>query len=380
MINSTLPASIAIGAGSLAKLPGLLTPSDRVLLVTTRHHGLDERVLGPLADANVLTWSGEPAIESIEQQARLFRDAAPNIVVAIGGGSVLDTAKALAAAIPNTEHPLVDYIEVVGAGRTLEKPPLRVIALPTTAGTGSEMTRNAVLTITSANQKASLRDPRMVPEAVIIDPDLSEGLPGSVAKACALDAAVQLVESYATPFANAFSDLWSLGGAETGLRAAGLVIDGQFDVETRTNMAVAAMCSGAALANSKLGTIHGFAAVVGGATGMGHGELCGLFAGPVLQRTLERLRVENPDSPSIDRYRRLTTLTPRSGSGASGLADWFIHLAEQAELETDLISKLSADERSEIVSATHGASSTAGNPFPLDHDDLGEILDEVANR
>lgn len=380
MINSRLPASINIGRGSLANLPTALEATDRVLLVTTRHHGIDEGVLGAVMDANVVTWSGEPDIDLIEQQALLHRDAAPDVVVAIGGGSVLDAAKALAAAIPNSEHPLIDHIEVVGAGRTLENAPLRVIAAPTTAGTGSEMTKNAVLSISVVNQKASLRDPRLVPEAVFIDPDLSEGLPISVAKACALDAAVQLVESYATPFANTFSDLWSLGGAETGLRTTGHVIDGHFDVDTRMEMAVAAMCSGAALANSKLGAIHGFAAVVGGATGMGHGELCGLFAGPVLRRTIERLQADDPDSQALDRYRRLSALTPRGGTDAGGLADWFGDLAEQADLKSDAISDLSADDRRKIVAAVHGASSTAGNPFILSHEDLDQILDEVANQ
>lgn len=380
MINSILPSSITVGRGSLTTLPTLLNPKDRVLLVTTRHHGMDGSVLGPVEDANVLTWSGEPEIDVIEQQARLYRDSAPDVVVAIGGGSVLDTGKLLAAALPNSEHPLLDYIEVVGAGRTFDNPPLRVIAAPTTAGTGAEMTKNAVVTISAANQKASLRDPRLVPDAVIIDPVLSEGLPASVAKACALDAAVQLVESYATPFANTFSDLWSLGGAETGLRTAERVIDGHFDLGTRTEMAVAAMCSGAALANSKLGAIHGFAAVVGGTTGMGHGELCGLFAGPVLRRTIERLQAEQPDSSAIDRYRRLAILAGWRQSNTVGLADWFDELAERADLKCEPIANLSTEEQSKIVYATHLASSTAGNPFPLNHDDLREILEEVASQ
>lgn len=378
MIVAATPASICIAAGAISQLPSRLEPASRVLLVTNRHLEIDRSVVGGMGDVHLVNWSGEPDIEAIEQVAADTVSWQPNVVVGIGGGSVIDTAKALAAVIPNTNRPLIDHLEVVGAGLPFENVPLPIIAVPTTAGTGSEMTMNAVLDVPAAHRKVSLRDPRMVPRAVIVDPDLARGNPRRVANACALDAVVQLVESFATPLANPFSDLWALGGSERGLRAAARVIAGENTASTRMEMAIAAMCSGAALASSKLGTIHGFAGVVGGATGMAHGQLCGLFAAPVLRRTIERLEAEQPDHESLRRYRRLAGLTGRGDQSAIGLADWFQDLAEDADLAHEPLTTLSVSQRESIVSATQAASSTAGNPLKLSVEDLNEILDEVS--
>lgn len=378
MVTTRLPASITVASGAIGQLASHLRPGSRVLLVTNRHLDVDLEILGDTRNAELVTWSGEPNIEAIDQTAQGCRVGAPNVVVAVGGGSVLDAAKALAAAIPNDSHPLQDHLEIVGSGRALQHTPLPVIAAPTTAGTGSEMTKNAVLDIPSARLKVSLRDHRLVPEVVIIDPDLAESNPRSVATACALDAAVQLIESFATPLANPLSDIWALSGAERGLAATSRVVAGDNSGQTRLEMAVAAMCSGAALATSKLGTIHGFAGVVGGLTGMAHGQLCGLFAAPVLRRTIERLQADEPEHPSLDRYRRLAVLAGRPEEGAMGLVRWFSDLIEQASFDRSPLAELTTNEHAAIVAATRSASSTTGNPQELSPMDLTEILDEVA--
>lgn len=374
-----MPATFAIHPGALSRLPEMLGTASRVLLVTNRHLGIDEHVLGDVEEARVIVWSGEPNIDVIDQLAEECQDFDAEVVVGIGGGSVMDAAKALAAAIPNRAYPLIDHLEVVGSGRPLESSPLPVIAVPTTAGTGSEMTKNAVLDIPSAKRKVSLRDPRLTPQAVIIDPNLSEGLPLAVASACALDASVQLVESFATPLANEESDRWALRGIENGLAAAERVVRGHSDADTRMDMAVAAMCSGAALAAAKLGTIHGFAGVVGGATGMGHGQLCGLFAGPVLRLTIERLVETAPGHRSLERYRILSGYAGVQEPNAAALADWFDDLVGHANFDRSALASLSEDERASVVTATAAASSTTGNPIPLSPEDLRRILDEVAD-
>ena len=378
-IEALLPSSIALGSGTISTLPNHLRYNDRVLIVATRHLRVDESIAGTAAEVEILRWSGEPDIHALERAAHDYSDFDPTIVAGIGGGSVLDAAKALAAAIPNRTTPLIDHLEVVGAGLPLFHGPLRVIAVPTTAGTGSEMTKNAVIDVPAARRKVSLRDPRLVPLAVIIDPDLAAGLPQRVASACALDATVQLVESYATPFANYISDLWALGGAERGLDTARRVIGGAADIDTRLEMGIAAMCSGAALASSKLGTIHGFAGVVGGATGMGHGRLCGLFAAPVLRRTIQRLESTDAAHQSLQRYSRLADMAGLVSKDPMALADWFGQLADQADIDPGPIAALTEAARRDVVTATANASSTKGNPARLDTDDLGEILDGVAS-
>lgn len=377
MVTARLPESITVASGAISQLGSMLDPASRVLMVTNRHLGLDVSILGNVEDAQLVTWSGEPNIDSIEDQAKESRVAGANVVIGIGGGSVLDAAKALAAALPNAEYPLREHLEIVGSGRALQHAPLPVIAAPTTAGTGSEMTKNAVLDIPSVKQKVSLRDPRLVPRAVVIDPDLAEGNPRSVATGCALDAAVQLIESFATPLANPMSDIWALSGAERGLQATSDVIAGDNSADTRLDMAVAAMCSGAALASSKLGTIHGFAGVVGGLTGLAHGQLCGFFAAPVLRRTIERLEADHPEHRSLDRYRRLAVLAGRVDRGAMGLVEWIEDLLEIADFNRGPLAELSAAERASIVTATQTASSTTGNPIELSLADLDEVLGEV---
>lgn len=377
------PDHVVVGPGAVAELARLIDPAASLLVVTQRRV---PRALVPATPDGQTTWltvQGEPTISTITDLLAQIQQA-PSQVLAIGGGSVIDTAKALAAFSTNRAHPATDYLEVVGIGRSLEEDPAPIIAVPTTAGAGSEMTSNAVIGLPEHRRKVSLRDPRLRPKHVLIDPELGTGVPQATKVACALDAVVQCVESYATPLATEVSDRYAFDGARLGLPAAERIIgDEAVDDGIRADMAVAAAWSGAALAQAKLGTIHGFAGVLGGVVPVAHGDLCGLFAPPVLAETIRALRAEQPEHPSLQRYAALAGLTGSALSSpaqAESLVDWFAQQVEKAGLSGQVIGALGQADRAAVVEATREASSTRGNPIELSSDALHRILSEVGSQ
>jgi alcohol dehydrogenase class IV len=376
--SGLLPTHFVFGPGAVHRVKGFVPGGARVLLVMSEAAGVDASIVGDQpADVTELRWRGEPDVERVEAAVAALAAARPDVVVGVGGGSVLDMAKALAGLIPNRHHRVTDYLEIVGSGRPLERDPLPVVAVPTTAGTGSEMTKNAVIGVPRAGRKVSLRDDRLVPRAAVVDPELGAGVPMAAAKACALDAIVQLVEAYATPQATPLSDLYARAGAEIGLPAAADLVAGAVTAATRSALALAASWSGAALANAKLGTIHGMAGVVGGVTGMAHGALCGLFAAPVLMETVAELRANAPQSPALDRYAALARLADPAAQRAEDLAVWIGGLVDEAALDASPIAAISPGEWPAMLEAVAAASSTAGNPARLGVEALHRVLEGV---
>ena len=183
---------------------------------------------------------GEPTVQLVREGVQAFRKAGCDMVVGIGGGSVIDAAKAIAALAPNSGDPL-DYLEVIGKGRALESEPVPFIALPTTAGTGSEVTRNAVLGSPEHGVKASLRSPMMLPRLSVVDPELTIGLPPSLTASTGLDALTQLIEPYVSLRANAMTDLYCLEGIRRARRSLHRAFLDGSDREAQTDMAFASL-------------------------------------------------------------------------------------------------------------------------------------------
>src|SRR5215471_8737394 len=209
--------------------------------------------------------AGEPTVELIRSAPR---DA--DLVVAIGGGSVLDAGKAIAAMTTNPGDPL-DYLEVIGRGQPLKAAAAPCIAIPTTAGTGSEVTRNAVLASPQHGVKASLRSAGMLPRLAVVDPELTWSLPRAVSAATGLDALTQLIEPYCSVRANPMTDALCVEGIRCAARALPRVCANGADREARSEMAWASLLGGMALANAGLGAVHGFAAPIGGMFPAPHG-------------------------------------------------------------------------------------------------------------
>lgn len=224
--------------------------------------------------------SGEPTVSGVEQALQQARARGAEVVVAVGGGAVLDLGKAVAALTPGTGA-IMDHLEGVGAAKPLHADPLPFIAVPTTAGTGAEVTKNAVIAVPEAGRKVSLRDDRMVPDVAIIDAALTDGAPRAQTLASGLDALTQVIEPFLSHRANPLTDALCRSAIPLGAMALARLSKGE-DTQARDDMALVSLSGGLALANAGLGAVHGLAGVLGGRLGAPHGLICGRLMGPVL--------------------------------------------------------------------------------------------------
>lgn len=229
-------------------------------------------------DVTEVRSSGEPSVEDVRSAVAAGRGA--QMVLGVGGGAVIDLAKAAAALIPS-ECDVMEHLEVVGAGKPLQADPLPMIAIPTTAGTGAEVTKNAVIAVPEAARKVSLRDDRMLPRLALVDPALTDGAPRGVTLGSGLDALVQVIEPYLSSKANPLSDALCRAAIPQGIAALTRLAAGE-DPAARDAMAYVSLSGGLALANAGLGAVHGLAGVIGGQFGAPHGLICGRLLGPVL--------------------------------------------------------------------------------------------------
>lgn len=253
----------------------------------------------------------EPSPKDIDDIVRDNTSLKPGSVIAIGGGSVIDAGKAVSAMISLNE-PVKDYLEGVG---TKTHPGVKIpfIAVPTTAGTGSEATKNAVISeVGPEGFKKSLRHNAFVPDLAILDPLLHISCPPSVTSASGMDAITQLIESFVSTRANIFTDSLCIKALKVAFKALPVVIDEPKNLEARLDMAYAAFISGITLANAGLGTVHGFASSIGGKFDIPHGVICGTLLAETTKYTLEQLLEENPDHPSVKKYKKLGELMNNS--------------------------------------------------------------------
>jgi alcohol dehydrogenase class IV len=369
-------ARIMAGAGRGAELPEVLARLGSRVLVCTgtnpkRHAGLLDGLGLPAA---VLEVAGEPTVELARAGVAAAREHGADVVAAIGGGSVIDVGKAVAMLLGNGGDPL-DYLEVIGAGQAITRPAVPCVAVPTTAGTGAEVTANAVLASPEHRLKASLRSPLMIPQVALIDPQLTVSCPPPVTAASGLDALTQCLEPLVSPRASPLTDGLASEGlrrATAGLRAA--YADGE-DLAARTDMAMCALLGGMALANAKLGAVHGLAGVIGGIADVPHGIACAALLAPVIDANVQALRSGPPGQPALERYAqaaRLLTGDP-AASVQDGLA-WIrqtLTLLAVPGLGAFGIRSQHADE---IAAKALISSSMQGNPVALSHGDLEAVL------
>lgn len=315
--------------------------------------------------------ANEPRLPEVEGALRQLKGVTPDVVIGIGGGSVLDFAKALAALIPCEGDPMA-YLEVVGDGRPLDRDPLPMIALPTTAGTGAEVTKNAVILVPDHCIKVSLRDPRMVPNIAIVDPALMQGAPRQVALTAALDAVTQVIEPYLSIKANPMTDALSRAAISTGLNALKDLVEHD-SPEAWDSMAWVSTCGGLALANAGLGAVHGFAGVIGGETNAPHGAICGALLPAVLESHLSK--VEKHTQTYVRLNWILDQIDTCFANGQSGVGIAELRRWSRAMGFSGLEGLgLSVADYPRIAKAASKASSMRGNPFVLSQNELLEIL------
>jgi alcohol dehydrogenase class IV len=367
---------VLFGPGRAADLPAVLDGlGSRVLVCTGSRPDRHERLIAglPLPYA-VFTAAGEPTVELAGRAVDAAREHGADVVVAIGGGSVVDLGKAVAMLLANGGEP-IDYLEVVGRGRKITRPSVPCVAVPTTSGTGAEVTANAVLASAGHGLKASLRSPLMLPRVALVDPLLTVGCPADVTASSGLDALTQCLEPFVSVRANPVTDGLAREGlrhAARGLRAA--YADGS-DVPARTDMAVCSLLGGMALANAKLGAVHGFAGVIGGRLDVAHGMACAALLPHVVAANVRALRRRAPGSPALERYAEAARLlTGRDDAGIDDGIAWLRETLDMLRVPGLGAYGLRPEHADDIVAKTKQASSTQGNPVVLDDAELHAIL------
>ncbi len=365
---------IIFGEGKAATLPELTRSfGSRALVITGASPERAAAIVSALS-AQTLAVPGEPTVELVREGARRVRDAACDVVLSIGGGSAIDAGKAIAAIATNGGEPL-EFLEVVGKGRAIAAPPLPFIAVPTTAGTGSEVTRNAVLGSAEHGVKASLRSPLMLPRVALVDPELTYGLPPAVTAYTGLDALTQLIEPYVSARANPLVDAICIDGIARVAGALRRAVSDGADRDARRDMAMASLFGGLALANAGLGVVHGFAAPLGGRWKAPHGALCAALLPHGMAANVAALQARAPRHPALARYTAIARLlTGRNDARAEDGIEWVQSLCVELEIPPLRAWGIAASDLTGVVEKAARVSSMQANPLPLTGEELQAVL------
>jgi len=355
-------SEVASAARALGSRPLLVTGSDRHALARA---GLEGAVF-PVA--------GEPTVELVRDGVRAALESEADVIVAVGGGSAIDAGKAIAGLLRNGPEPL-DYLEVVGRGQALANPAAPFIAVPTTAGTGAEVTRNAVLASPEHRVKASLRSPYLLPRFAVVDPELTLSLPPAITASTGLDALTQLLEAWVSVRANPMTDGFCQEGLPLVARSVRRAFRDGSDLAARTDMSLAALLSGLALANAGLGAVHGFAAPIGGMFDAPHGAVCAALLPHATAVNIAALRARDPGSERLQRYQAAArTLIGNAGAFAEELPAWLNALCRDLAIPSLAGYGIGEAHVADLAAQASRSSSMKGNPIALTGPELREIL------
>lgn len=336
---------------------------------------LSERLKATGVLAIFFNVTGEPTVASIQNGLEQARGFNPDLVIGFGGGSAIDTGKAIAVLQTNPGDPL-DYLEVIGRGQSLRQPPLPMIAIPTTAGTGSEVTRNAVLGVPEQKVKVSLRSPLMLPRIALVDPELAYDLPPEITASTGFDALTQVIEPFVCNLPSPLVDALCRDGIRRAARSLVRAVEDGHDACARTDMALVSLFGGLALANARLGAVHGLAGVLGGMYNAPHGAVCARLLEPVMAANIEVLRLRGNGDEILDRYREIACLlTGRRRAIPEDGSIWVNKLNRRLKIPGLQKYGIQPADFSEIIEKAQRASSTRGNPVVLEKQDLAKILE-----
>lgn len=363
-------ARIVFGAGTFAQLHGIAAGLGQRPLIVTGKRGYRGNLAGQR-----FAVAKEPSISLVRQGVEIFRSAGCDLVIAIGGGSAIDAGKAIAAAAANAGD-LLDYLEVIGKGQPLESVPHPFIAVPTTAGTGSEVTRNAVLGAPEHGVKVSLRSPLMLPRVAIVDPSLTLGLPPDVTASTGLDALTQLIEAYVSSRANPLTDSLCRDGIRYASESLPRAFRDGSDTEARSGMAYASLLGGLALANAGLGVVHGFAAPIGGMFDAPHGAVCAALLAAGMRANIAALREREPFSYALERYREIArVLTKNSEAMPEDGAQWVHDLTMQLAISPLGAYGVGQRDVPDLTEKASRANSMKANPLVLTAAELAAVIE-----
>ena len=372
-------AGLIFGAGAVKRIAAEAARLGRhAFLVTGRSTSRAEGLRRDLAAGDIACTlyrvTREPDLESVSAGARAARKAACDVVIGIGGGSVMDAAKAIAALVTN-QRPLLDYLEVIGKARPLDREPVPCITVPTTAGTGSEVTKNAVIRSPEHRIKVSLRSPDMLPDLALVDPELTLSLPPELTAATGCDALTQLIEAFVSIRANPLTDGFCREGLARCARSLKTAYHQGDNLTARTDMAIASLFSGLALANAGLGAVHGIAGPLGGMRAAPHGAVCARLLPIVTAVNIAALENTSPERSLLERYRETARLLTgnREARARDGIA-WLNTTIRELNIPPLIRWGLTPAEITELAESALRASSMRGNPVPLERQTLETII------
>jgi alcohol dehydrogenase class IV len=368
-------ARIIFGAGKLSEIGGIAAEyGTRALVVTSsaeRARPLLERLDAAKIAHTAFLVAKEPDIALVQAGVRQYQESGAQFVIGMGGGSAIDAGKAIAALAANPGD-IFDYLEVIGRAQKLAQPSVPYIAVPTTAGTGAEVTRNAVVSSPEHKLKVSLRSPSMLPKVALVDPELTYGLPKPLTAATGMDALTQVIEPYVSNAANPITDALALKGIILGASAIQRAYHDE-DPLAREHMALTSLFGGLALANAKLGAVHGFAGVIGGMFDAPHGAICARLLPLVMEMNVRALLERQRDSLILARYADIARVV--SGDYLEFKASaWAADLAKELEIPGLGQYGVTKESIPGIVEKSKNASSMKGNPIALTDDELTEIM------
>lgn len=340
-----------------------------------------EHVIIPLSEAGISfsTYSvdHEPSIDLVQMMINFAREKKCDFVIAFGGGSVIDSAKATSAMLTNVGS-LLDYLEIVGKNKPLLKPAAPCVAIPTTAGTGAEVTRNAVLAVPERKVKVSLRSNYLLPRLAIIDPELTLSLPARITAYTGMDALTQVIEPYVSSKHNPFIDQICLDGMTRSARSLKKACSKGSDINARYDLSLTSLYGGLALTNAGLGAVHGFAGPIGGMYDIPHGVVCGILLPYVFRANINALKERDPGSEIIERFSTIARkLTGSEDATLEQGIHWLIELVEELKIPRLSEYGISLTDFPIIMEKARVASSMKANPIVLTEQELMRILEEA---
>ena len=376
---------IIFGAGAIDRVGRLAADlGRRALVVTGRSPERADALVQQLKNHDVLvsrfSVTAEPTLELLTEGLSQARGHGADVVIGFGGGSVIDTGKALAALVSNPGD-VMEYLEVIGRGRPLTNVPAPFIAVPTTAGTGAEVTCNAVLKSTEHDVKVSLRSPMMFPRFAVVDPGVTLSLPPQVTAATGMDALTQLIEAFVSKKSNPLTDSLCRDGIKRVARSLRTAYFRPDDMGARSDMSLGSLFSGLALANAGLGAVHGIAGPLGGLRDAPHGVICAKLLPAVVKINVQALQNREPTSAALARYQKVFRWL--SGSRAPTATDgieWLHQLVNDLQIPPLSDYGLQPSHTARLVLQAQKASSMQTNPVSLTAAELEEIVSEASRR
>ncbi len=370
---------ILFGPGTVREVAPIAASLGRRALVVTgstasRAASFIEQLNTQNVETILFSISSEPTITMALEGVKAGQRQGCDLVIGYGGGSVLDAAKAIAALMTNPGDPH-DYLEVIGLGKPLVRPGAPCICVPTTAGTGSEVTRNAVLASPEHRTKVSLRSRLMLPYMAVVDSELTYSLPPSVTASTGLDALTQLIEPFVCNSPTPITDAICRQGIQQGALSLRRACEEGDNIKARESMALASLFGGLALTNAKLGAVHGLAAPLGGMFPIPHGVVCACLLPIVMEANLKALRARASDSPALSRYQEVAQLlTGRHSARSEDGFTWIQALCADLSVPRLASFGLSEDNISAVVAQAQKSNSMKGNPIPLTDEELTLVV------